>query len=187
MAYKKGLVARVKRVEAKVAAQRPETKVYTTSIGSSVTSLAAGGIEVFELGDIVEGTGFNERVGNKIRVHKVECSGTGGTRLGVFLLKSKLAVDPTATDFTDGNCPIVVANQLNNVYVELYSHVNRNWGITDSGAIKFSRKWKAGIPVSYEDPTTASCTHNNLYVVMVNKTVSTLPAFLNVRVWYTDA
>jgi len=188
MAFKKSLAARVKRVEAKVAAQRPETKVYTTTVGlSSGSGIAAGGIYFAELGGIIEGSGFDERIGNKIRVHKIECDGFAHGRLGVFLLKSKLAVDPTAADFTATAPPLLVGEQLGNVYTELYSHVSRGFEYHETGCTKFSRKWKAGIPVSFEDPTTGSCSHNNLYVVLVNKHgSSTFDGFLNVRVWYTD-
>jgi len=175
-------------VEAKVAARRPETKVYTTTVGLSSASAIANGTLLFaDLGGIIEGTGFDERIGNKIRVHKVECDGFTAARLGVFLLKSKLAVDPAVADFTATAPPLLVGEQLGNVYTELYSHASRGFEYADVGVTKFSRKWKTGIPVSYEDPTTGSCSHNNLYVVLVNKHNSAnLDGFLNVRVWYTD-
>jgi len=187
MAYKKSLAARVKRVEAKVAAQRPETKVYTAVDFVAGGSIAAGGIDFFELGDIVEGTGFNERVGNKIRVHKVEVRGSAGVMVGVGLLKSKLAVDPAGADFEGSKIPFLKGDQLGNTYVPLYEHTAKNEATSLITMVKFSRSWKAGIPVSYEDPTTGSCSHNNLYVYGVN--LQALPAScqLSVRVWYTDA
>lgn len=188
MAYKKDLAARVKRVEAKVAAQKPETKVYT-----AVDFIPAGGtlggnsVAYFELGDIVEGTGFNERIGNKIRVHKVEVRGLAGTMVGVVLLKSKLAVAPAIADFEGDVVPFIVGNQLGNVYVPLHEHIANKESSALISLIQFSKTFKAGIPVSYEDPTTGSCSHNNMYVVAVNH--QTLPATvqLTARVWYTDA
>ena len=190
MAYKKSLVARVKRVEAKVAKQKPETKVYTTKVGS-LGGLGTATLSYADLGGLVQGTDLGERIGNKIRVHKVEVFGIAGVKLGIFLLKSKLAAAPAIGDFTDTSVStygsILEGNLLNNVYVVLKQTSVKGLHYTDTGAIQFSRSWKAGIPVSFEDGTTDTVSHNNLYVVFVNRTVGTVLGEATVRFWYTDA
>jgi len=187
MAYKKGLVARIKRVEAKVAKQKPETKVFTTTINGTAYTLGSGAIDFAQLGEITEGTGFNERIGNKIRVHKVEVWGYANSSFGLVLLKSKLATDPTADDFDGIDIPRVKGEFLNNVWTVVYQHPPKGDGVVGGNRmVSFSRSWKAGIPVSFDDPATSSCTHNNLYVAVVNKTVGSGTVKLNVRYFYTD-
>jgi len=183
MAYKKSLAARVKRVEAKVARQKPEVKVYTDFISALV---ATNTLAFLDLGAIVEGTGFNERVGNKIRLHKVEVHGWRANELGLLLLKSKLAADPAITDFEGVYCPTVKGELLNNDYVMLHHDVPARRPYSDSEMCKFSRSWKAGIPVSYDDPTTGHCSHNNMYVVVPNLTASSHSVYLTCRFFYTD-
>jgi len=185
MAYKKSLAARVKRVEAKVARSKPEVKSYTTQVGD-ISTVPISTCEYVDLNGIVQGTDNGERLGNKIRVLKIECRGTASPRLGVFLLKSKLSTPPAAADFTGEYGSVLLGNLLGNVYVELVSVALKGLSYLDNGVVRFSRSFKGGLPVSFEDGTTGSCSHNNLYVCLVNKGVSAVHGLLTVRVWYTD-
>ena len=190
MAYKKGLAARVKRVEAKVARNKPETKVYTTKVGSAAGVLSANSITYADLGGIVQGSDLGERIGNKIRVHKVEVFGVCSPKPTIFLLKSKLAAAPAYADYTDSTVmqygALLDDNLLNNVYVELKRTSVKGVHYNDVGGVQFSKSWKAGIPVSFEDGTTDTVAHNNLYVVVVNNTAGAVTCGATVRFWYTD-
>jgi len=186
MAYKKDLAARVKRVEAKVAARKPETKVYTSLLQGTSGTLNNYTLDFKELGGIVEGTGYNERIGSKIRVHKIEVWGSSDNTFGIIVLKSKLAVDPVLADFEGTTCATLTGKLVNNAYVILHQEFAKHMNQTETGIVRFVKTFKAGIPVSYEDPTTGSCSHNNLYFCAVNNTASAGNLDLRFRVFYTD-
>lgn len=172
---------RLKKVERQVRLNRPELKTFSTGLSAL---LATNTLSVVKPCNIAQGVDVNERVGNKIRVWRIEVRGTCDNRLDNLIIRKSTATDPVITDFR-GTPGSYVLDEKRTQFIELVHRQSRD---TNSNAtFKMSHKFRGGLVVSYNGPAGTDGIDNEVVWCVVNRQAISLATTCSVRVWFTDA
>lgn len=171
-----------------VAYSRPEMKIityeynYATATGG--TDIADDVLQQISLcGGISEGTGVDERIGEKIRIWRVEVRGVSDVGLDHYLLQKHSVTGPIEADFTDEPGAFILSAATNSKFSE-WKHY-RSFNSTGAlDALKFVQSFPTGLIVKYNGTTIHS---NDLVFCSLNRFGSAQGVSCNIRVWYTDS
>lgn len=173
---------RVKKVERQVKAAY-EMKTATASLSGATATGTWGLIRPCR---VAQGADINERIGNKIRVHRIEVRGTLDFRIDIYILQKKIATDPVLADLTTVTGAYFDDNKNGSSYVEWAHHGSQMDGAGGQGRLKLSRKFPGGMVVHFSGPAGADIVDNELQIGVLNLSGTTLGYALSCRVWYTD-
>lgn len=177
------ITKRLRRVERQAYINRGEMKTQTTNISGLVGS---GSLSIAKPCLIGTGGDIDQRVGNKIRVWRIECRGTADSRVDLFILQKKQTDDPVITDFTTVKGCYLTDSVNTTKFTEWRHYRNQEIGATGDGTVKFSHSFRNGMVVRYSGPNTTNLADNELQVVAVNRHTASASVTVNVRIWYTD-
>lgn len=175
------LTKRVRKVERIVRLNRPELKTFSTGL---TTLQAINSISVVKPCNIQQGSDVNERIGNKIRVWRIEVRGNSDNRLDNLIIRKTTSTDPVIGDFRTPAGSYVL-DEKRTQFVEL---VHKQSNDTNSNAtFKMSYKFRGGLLVSYNGPNGTDGIDNEVIWVVVNRSSVACVSTCSVRIWYTDA
>lgn len=174
---------RLKRVERIQRARKPEMKTATYPI--SAGTIASGVLSTTQITSINQGDSGSERVGDKIRVFRVEVRGTCGAELDTYILQKHGQDNPVAGDFNSTTGAFLVDTIANKKYTEWAHCVN--YGIAYNDQPRFRRvvSFKNGMIVRFNGAT-ATPVDNGLLFCALNRSSTTHSIDATCRIWYTD-
>lgn len=178
------MAKRLRRVEKLASANKGEMK---HKVMNCVLTPAAANVASVNLTDLSLGNAVNQRVGNKIKIWRVEIRGLANVQLDYLVLQSHDGSAPGVGDFhiTGAYGSMITDSKLNTKFTEWKHFRNPNY-YTGSLGLKIILKFKTGMIVKYDGSTTAPV-ENALYAVVVNGTPSTTnTSYGTARIWYTD-
>ena len=188
------LTKRVKRVERRAAFNKPEMKSITVSLnamtGTGGTLLADNAVTLLQPCRITQGTGVAERIGDKIRVWRIEVRGVADAGLDQFLIQNHTASDPGISSFTSQIGCYLLDSENNKRFTEWLHYRNYYSAGAVSGDVspmKFVQKFRNGIIVKYNGAASTSVVDNAINYVCVNRTGGNRAINCTLRMWYTDA
>ena len=182
MPYKKAtLTKRVARVEAQQRRQRPVMKHASFQVSNALGTNTAN---VKNICALATGSKVTERVGNKIKVFRVEIRGILDPGLDLYLVQAHTNDTPAISSFSVNRGPFLTPDNVNTKLTE-WMH----YSVPDINAHNFKRfvRFRNGIVVKYNGSATTNTTDNVLFVCTVNRSTSTQSVDCNIRIWYTDA
>lgn len=176
---------RLKTIERQVYRNRPEMKTTTVNVTASI---ATNQISIAQPCRMAQGTNGSERIGDRIRVWRIECRGLTNGRLDHFILQQKTTTAPSLATFTAN--PGAFINDLDNTnkFTE-WSHY-RNLSASDVSKVcplKQTVKFRGGMVVKYNGAGTTDIVDNEISVVVLNRSAVTNDVSYTIRMWYTDA
>lgn len=176
------LAKRIKKIEKKQLKNSSETKYKSFGIN---TSIATGTIFPVSLVDIPEGTGNDERVGDIIRLLKVEVRGVSANQLDIYLLRGATVTSPVVANFGSTIGAFLLDSQLNN-FKELV-HYRNLYTSTLVDSIKFTKNFGTGTIVKYNGSASTACISNKLWLVVLNRDPSSKSVNFSIRVSFKDS
>lgn len=175
---------RLRAMERRIAFNTGETKVNTYN---SSASIAANTLTAIEYTNIGQGTGVNERIGNKVRILRVECRGFTAPNLDYYIISSSGTRAPSITDFGGSGGAYLGNNLYNSPFTEwVHKGANNNQFSTVSNPIKLMKTFPMGILAKYDGTGGTTCEKNRLFLVVVNRDTAAHSVDINLRVWYRD-
>jgi len=187
------LVKRVKRVERRAALNKPEMKTITLTLNgfssTGGTPVANNSVQLLQPCRIAEGTGINDRIGDKIRVWRIEVRGLSDIGLDHYIMQNHTSSDPGISSFGSRCGAYLLDSENNKRFTEWIHYRNYYTGNiqTDACSLKFHQKFKNGIIVKYNGSASTSVVDNAVNYVIVNRSGSAGSCSLSLRMWYTDA
>jgi len=153
---------------------KPEMKYFDTIIVHTAALSSSRRIN-----NISTGTNFNERVGNRIKMHHIEGvivgSGSQPVRLELLMANdASITSGPNFADAVDRNAQ----SHLKTVFLHNGTQPNLNgyW---------LQHKLPYGVVSRYGDSSASSCNSNAIILSLSCPVASTITGY--VRIWYTDA
>lgn len=174
---------RVKRLEAKVKAQRPEMRTLIISINVSPTAGTLG--TPINLTSLLQGDGVANRSGTRIKVWRVEIRGFSHAALDNYLIQLHGTTIPVLGTFSGGTGSFIASSENNTRFTEWLHHPTK----VDDNVIdrfKMTQKFPRGITVKY-DGNTAAPVDNGLYFCVLNRSGTTRTVDATCCIWFTDA
>lgn len=178
------VVKRVEALERKAKRNKAEVKYVDTNLDNVASPLAVGDHRIFYLSDIEQGAGKSQRVGDAIKIVKVEIRGQASVSgLDLFLCKNKTGAPMDTTMFALGSSgTFLEPNDFTTYHHELTglkSNVN---------CFSFSKSWGTGLRNQYHSHDATSLQNNRLMFVLKCPAHGTGGAVnASCRLWYTDA
>lgn len=173
---------RLRRVEAMARANRPEMKTITWS---SVGTVVNGTQNVLDITSIAQGTGVNERVGQHIKVWRIEIRGSSFNSLDHYILQKHGTINPVYSSFGTGQYAFLDDGVSNTQFTEWLSFRNDavGWGTLSNNreVLRFPK----GIIVKYDDAVNAP-QQNGLLFVSRNTSTTDYSQNYSIRMWFTD-
>lgn len=186
---KKTLTKRVNTLERKVKYNKPEEKMKNYVFNSSVPTKA---MQTILLNDLVQGTSMSQRIGNQVKITKVEMSVSDSWPDLDFqlILVSDTGDIPVYADFEDtvfGRLRPLDTNRAKEIWnsVDFLSST----GLGGSYTRFFARhKFRYPLRTLYDGTVNNTVSKNALYLVIKNGSTTNVTALQGmVRVYYTDA
>lgn len=162
--------------------RKPEMKYF--SGGISDTEIAGGTFSATELTAIPQGTDVDERIGNRIRIMRVEfrTSNASSEQLGWYLIQGHTQTAPVLADFANVVGGALTPANNNSNFTEW-----RFWnGTVFKDSPKIVQRFPKGYVAKYDGPNGADCTHNKLYLCYKHNYTIPATAYCGWRVWYID-
>lgn len=180
---KVNILRKVVALEKKVRKNTAEVKFKDTNLSNVLTPTAGGLATNFYLTDIAQGPSKGERIGDKIRILKVEVRGTTSTvGLDLYLCKNRTGAPISSSMFATSSAGTFLET---NDFVE-YHH--EGVGLKSAGPVfRFAKSFGSGLVNSYNLPDSTSLQSNRLMFVLRNPFDSAGWVNATARVWYTDA
>lgn len=161
---------------------RPEMKMQDFNVTGAVGDGAIS--SVMELTAIAEGSGANERHGNKIRIHRVEIRGTlGDDDADGYLIQCHTTTVPSYASFSAYMGGHTTVDTSNTQFTE-WRYINGR-KFNDKAGLRQSFRY--GYTAKYNAALSSSCVDNRLVFVVKNDTGASITPEFHGRVWYTDA
>lgn len=176
---------RVKRLEAKVKAQRPEMKTLVTTI--NLTAPAGSLATPVNLTNMLQGDGVSNRAGVKIKVWRLEIRGLSPYDVDNYVIQyhGPSATAITAADFTGTVGAFIQPDKLNTRFTEWLHNPSKVDG-NGNNRWKMIQKFPSGITVKY-DGNTATAVQNGLAFLLLNGSADPKSTLATACIWYTDA
>lgn len=173
---------RLKRLERKVARNRPETKVKTFAVTGTVLNNAASVTEL----KIEEGTYSYAMAGGRAKVLRVEVMGTQGSQFAdVYLVQSHTNTAPTYAKFS-ATVGGTIANTGAGTYSEDFTVWRHVLNLGGGSNFRIIQRFKYGYTIHLDAASNATV-KNPLYVVIKNNTGADINVSYTARVWFVDA
>lgn len=182
---------RLKKVERQVRLNRPEMKSITFSASGNVPAQVSGppvvnGILQTLATNISQGDAVNQRLGDKVRVWRIEVRGAQRTGLDTYILQNHGNNSFSGQSTGQYLGAFLLDSISNNVFTE-WQHIQiPNEDDGSFGRFKRVQKFRNGMIVRYSG-SVATPVDNGLIVATVNTTNTALAATYSMRVWFTDA
>lgn len=173
------LEKRLRRVEAR---SKAEMKSITWTSAGTVTQ---GTRNVLDMTAIAEGTSVNERIGDKIKVWRIEIRGYADGEIDHYLIQKHGTDTPVYTDFGSGSAAFIADSLDSTKYTEWAWIKNLFLAYTNRPIIHYIHKFPMGIVVDFEGSGTTAV-DNGLLLVSRNASTVDKSQSLSVRMWYTD-
>jgi len=182
----RSMAKRLKRVERMAANNRSEMKSVTFDVTGTIgTGVLSNHTPSF----IASGTNINQRIGDRIRIWRVEFRGQGASDLDWYILQGHGTDAPVIGDFSGATVsPYILDSARTSTFSE-WKHY-RNYSLAASSAlspIKFSQKFQYGIIAHYDGPSAGDGVRNRLFITVVNRTGGSRSFDGTIRLWYTDS
>jgi len=186
MVYKKrkldmSFSKRLTLVERKANRNKPQMKHIAHA---RQVTLATGNRNNLPLHNIAQGSGQFQRIGNKIRVYRIEFRGICDIGLDLYLLQGHNGGEPDFLDFQQRRGGFLLSDKTNTEFSE-WVHFSPTQSAGPSN-FKRSRHWKNGLIVRFDGATGNDVIDNSLYITVVNNSGVAQTTDYSVRVWYTD-
>lgn len=173
---------RLKRLERKVARNKPETKVKTFAVTATV---ADASVSVTEL-KIENGTYPYAMTGSKAKILRVEIIGTLGSQFAdAYLVQSHTDSAPVYGDFTatvGGSIAQTGAATRNDEFTIWKQYLNLGGGSN----FRILQRFKYGYTI-HGDVFNNTTIKNALYLIVKNNSGSSTNISYTARVWFVDA
>lgn len=173
---------RLKVMERQIYRNRPEMKTATVSLNGTISNNTLSLLQPCRL---ATGTTVASRIGDKIRVYRIEVRGAINNRIDSYIIQQKTTTQPSIASFGAREGCYLLDSLNTNQFTEWVHY--RNGNMLGDGPAKFSKKFKGGIVVKYNGDLSTSVCDNEIVVVLVNRSGGGRNADLSVRMWYTDA
>lgn len=179
------MAKRLRRVEKLASSNKSEMKHKSFTRQAAI---ATGNLTALNLTSISLGNDVNQRVGNKVKIWRVEIRGEVQSSFNSFLIQSHTGAAPDVGDFnlTVGYGAMLKDETLNSKFTEWKYFRNSQLQSNEKGALRIIQHFKNGIVVKFNG-STADAVDNSLFYVCQNPTAS-IDTTINVtcRIWYTD-
>lgn len=175
---------RLKRMEYQVYRNRPEMKTATVALTGNIT---AGALSLMQPCRLGTGTTPAQRIGDKIRLYRIEVRGTGDNRFDQYIIQKKTTTDPTIASFTTASGAYIFDSLNTNQFTEWLHYRNIAAGPNSFSGVKYQKRFKGGIVVKYNGSAATNVVDNEIIVAVVNRSSSSLAYDCTCRIWYTDA
>lgn len=161
---------------------KPEMKMQDFNLQGAIADGALSTVQ--ELTAIAEGSGANERHGNRVRIHRVEIRGTlGDDAADFYLMQCHTTTVPSYVSFIAYQGGHTTVDTTNTQFTE-WRYMNGKQ-FKDKGGCRHS--FRMGYTAKYNAALSTSCVDNRLVFFVKNDTGGSITAELTGRVWYTDA
>lgn len=173
---------RLRRVERIAALRKPEMKMQDFNYVNA--TLADGALAtIVELTAIAEGTGVNERIGNRIKIHRIEVRGTlGAENVDAYIIQGHTTTAPVYANFYAYQGSHLLADDSHTKFTE-WRYINGRTFIDRSG---LRHRFPIGYTAKYNANLSTSCVDNRLWFVVKNDTGAAVSVEYSLRVWFTD-
>lgn len=170
---------RLRRVEAMA---KSEMKTITWTSSGTVTQ---GTQNLLDLTSMAQGVAVNERVGDQIKVWRIEIRGYAIAQLDHYVIQKHGSTNPVYADFGTGAYAFLDDGVNNSRYTEWLSF--RNLVITPGSNASYREvlQFPKGIIVKYDETVNAPV-QNGLVFVSRNTTATDYAQNFSIRLWYTD-
>lgn len=175
------LAKRIKVLEAKVKANRPEMRTKTYSLSGSI---ATGTLSVTQLTDIAQGDGVDNRSGDRIKLHRVEVRGVADSDLDLYIIQQHGPTAPVLANFTSTNGAFILDSDNNNTFTE-WVHYRNIYSVGDEDPVKFSKKFN-GMSIKYNGTAGSNMVQNGICFCVLNRNSVSSTVKVSIRVWFTD-
>lgn len=159
--------------------QKPEMKMRSYTLNVNTPSAAATSRE---LTGIAQGSDVANRVGNKVRIWRVEIRGNAIPGSDLYLVQSHNASLPIYANFEGVIGGHILGNLTNTTFTEWKHMTTRN----DNRAFKMVQRFPRGYVAKYQTPDSTGCVDNRLTFIQVNNTAGDALVVCSMRVWFTD-
>lgn len=161
---------------------KPEMKMQDFNVSGAVADGALSTIQ--ELTAIAEGSGANERHGNRVRIHRVEIRGDlGADNADFYLMQCHTTTVPSYASFIAYQGGHTTVDTSNTQFTE-WRYMNGKQ-FKDHGGLRHS--FRLGYTAKYNAALSTSCVDNRLVFFVKNDTGAAIDVEYSGRVWYTDA
>lgn len=180
------VIKRLRKVEKMAKNNRPEMKHKlftgsgTVSAASTNPGLSNNIVNALTIGDEV-----NERIGNKVKIWRVEIRGFTNNDVEVHFIQSPHAQVPVASFFENTAGTMIDDSQIGINFYDWLHIVNTNVASNTDVWFKRQFKFKNGLECQYLTSNTTPST-NLLSLAFLNTTATALDYSYSVRIWYTD-
>lgn len=158
---------------------RPEMKIATKGLN---TLLVSNALTYTELTTIAQGVSNNERIGQKIRIWRVEVRGQMNNNCDGYFIQSHGGSLPVYADFNGTGGGFLSAFTANARFTEWNYFVS-----DDADAFRCIRSFPRGYVAHFDTNAGTSCVRNRLSLVFINNTAADKTIDCTCRIWYTDA
>jgi len=180
-ARSKSLGTRVRKLESKVRAAKPELKAYQDC--TSLTTLLPGAFYFVPLVNFGQGTGQSQRIGHEISVRGFRLhNSTSNDVMSSMLIRSVDGLAPVPSDFLAcQHTQLVVAqSHIFKVMKYLYNFSGQNHQVTH-----YTKRYKQPLKVGYNN--VGQVVKNGLWLVIYNAGAAPHDFSFTWTVWYTDS
>lgn len=179
--YNESLSKRVAKVEAMARSNRPEMKSITWRTFGTITQ---GTRNVLDITALAQGTSNSARIGDRIKVWRIEVRGWANNRLDQYIIQCHGTDDPDFNSFGSGSNGFIDEGETAK-FTEWLNFKNYNNGISTDCPVRAFLKFPKGINVHY-DGSTANPVQNALQLISRNAFTQDNAQDLEVRMWFTD-
>ena len=173
---------RLRKVEALARSNRPEVKT-TTIVAAG--NLAAGSLVNVNSTTIAEGTGPDERIGDRIHIKRIEIRGLIDPDLDAHIIKCNSTTKPTAAVFTSGVGTFLLDSEIGSRFREIL-HYRNGTSIEDFNST-FSVNRKLGYSCRFSGSLSSTAQIGGTVVTLINRNTAAKNYAFTVRLYYTDA
>lgn len=176
------LAKRIKRLETVQSRRKPELKVRTMNLSGS---LVAGGTDfaIIEVTDISQGDNIDERIGDEIRLHRVQARGDVAN-MDLYLIQSMSTSAPTVANFAAvAGGHLTSANQKK--FTEWW-HFYQNSQPSSASNPDMNMSFRFPPKVTYAGATGTSGQRNKYYFCIKTTSMIVQSYEISIKVWYTD-
>lgn len=178
------ILSKVVSLEKRLSKNKAEVKIHDVILDSGGSSITGGGWNAFFLSDIAQGTSAGQRIGDKIRILKVEVRGlVNAVGMDLFLFRNKSGAPMDTSMFSSmTNCGAFLKPNAFQVY-----HYELVGGKNNAPTFVISKSFGTGLVNSYNTVDATSLQTNRLIFLVKNPFAGLGLVNATARVYYTDA
>lgn len=174
---------RVKRLEKKVAALKPEMKHKHFTLDGTVN---AGNFALLDVTALSADDDVDDRTGQRVKLWRVEVRGVSESNVDFMLVQMHGNTLPVIGDFTGEQGSMIIDQKLNSVFTEWKYFPPSTAYTGETNRVRCTQSFKNGMVVKYNG-FSSPAVQNRLLVIAVNHSAANKTVDFTARVWYTDA